>query len=135
MNSKPNNLLKNPPNFNVLWGALVVEELIRNGVDLFFVSPGSRSSPVTLAIADNPRAKSVIHFDERAAAYAALGAAKSTGRAAAVVCTSGTAVANFFPAVVEAAMAFVPLILITADRPKPDYRPAEHFWQVRAMVY
>jgi 2-succinyl-5-enolpyruvyl-6-hydroxy-3-cyclohexene-1-carboxylate synthase len=101
----------------MLWGALVVEELIRNGVDNFFVSPGSRSTPVTFAVAENPRAKSIVHFDERGAAYAALGAAKSTGRPAAVICTSGTAAANFFPAVVEASMSFVPLILITADRP------------------
>ncbi|MCX5770184.1 MAG: 2-succinyl-5-enolpyruvyl-6-hydroxy-3-cyclohexene-1-carboxylic-acid synthase [Candidatus Hydrogenedentes bacterium] len=117
MTKKPDSVLKNPPNFNMLWGALAVEELIRNGVDNFFISPGSRSTPVTWAVAENPKAKSVVHYDERAAAYAALGVAKSTGRPAAVVCTSGTAAANFFPAVVEAAMSFIPLILITADRP------------------
>ena len=117
MTKKLDKILKNPPNLNMLWGALVVEELIRNGVENFFISPGSRSTPVTWAVADNPRAKSVVHFDERGAAYAALGAAKCTGRPAAAVCTSGTAAANYFPAVVEASMSLIPLILITADRP------------------
>ena len=117
MTKKTDNAFKNAPNLNMLWGALVVEELVRNGVNDFFISTGSRSTPVTWAVANNPGAKSVVHYDERAAAYAALGVAKSTGWPAAVVCTSGTAAANFFPAVVEAAMSFIPLILITADRP------------------
>jgi len=117
MTQKATNLLRNPPNLNLFWGALVVEELIRNGVENFFISPGSHSTPITWAVADNPRAKSIVHVDERGAAYCALGTAKSSGRPAAVVCTSGTAAANFFPAVVEAAMSFIPLILITADRP------------------
>ena len=117
MTKKTDNLLKKPPNLNMLWGALLVEELVRNGVNDFFISPGSRSTPVTWAVANNPSAKSVVHYDERAAAYCALGVAKSTGWPTAVVCTSGTAAANFFPAIVEASKSFIPLILITADRP------------------
>jgi len=117
MNKKHNDLLSNPPNLNMYWGALVVEELVRNGVDHFFVSPGSRSTPITWAVAAHPRANRIVHYDERGAAYCALGAAKGLGRPTAVVSTSGTAAANFFPAVVEAAMSQVPLILLTADRP------------------
>ena len=105
------------PTLNALWAALWVEELIRQGVGLFVVCPGSRSTPLALALADNPRAETVVHWDERAAAFLALGWGRATGRPAAVVTTSGTAVANLLPAVAEADAAGVPLILLTADRP------------------
>ena len=105
------------PTLNALWAALWVEELIRQGVGLFVVCPGSRSTPLALALADNPRAETVVHWDERAAAFLALGWGRATGRLAAVVTTSGTAVANLLPAVAEADAAGVPLILLTADRP------------------
>ena len=105
------------PNSNFLWAGLVIEELVRNGVGTFCICPGSRSTPLAWAVAEHPSAKSVVHFDERGAAFHALGIAKSSGRPAAFICTSGTAVANAFPAVVEASMAHVPLILLTADRP------------------
>jgi 2-succinyl-5-enolpyruvyl-6-hydroxy-3-cyclohexene-1-carboxylate synthase len=105
------------PNINAFWADLIVEELIRNGVDQFCLAPGSRSAPLALAVASNPRAKSVVHFDERGLAYFALGRARGSGRPVAVVTTSGTAAANLLPAVVEASMDGVSLVLLTADRP------------------
>jgi 2-succinyl-5-enolpyruvyl-6-hydroxy-3-cyclohexene-1-carboxylate synthase len=109
------------PNMNSLWARLLVEELIRSGTDYFCLAPGSRCTPLTIAVAENPKAKSVIHYDERGSAFHALGYARATGRPAVVVTTSGTAVANAWPAVVEAAMERIPLLLLTADRP-PELR-------------
>jgi 2-succinyl-5-enolpyruvyl-6-hydroxy-3-cyclohexene-1-carboxylate synthase len=106
---------------NRLWADLVVEELVRCGVDFFYVAPGSRSTPLVAALADNERARSLVHFDERGTAFAALGYARATGRPAAWITTSGTAVANGLPAVVEAATDGVPMVLLTADRP-PELR-------------
>ncbi|MEW6638481.1 MAG: 2-succinyl-5-enolpyruvyl-6-hydroxy-3-cyclohexene-1-carboxylic-acid synthase, partial [Actinomycetota bacterium] len=106
---------------NLLWATLVIEELLRSGVDLFCVAPGSRSTPLVAALARNERARKLVHFDERGTAFAALGYARATGRPAAWVTTSGTAVANGFPAVVEAATDCVPMVLLTADRP-PELR-------------
>ncbi|MDF1544850.1 MAG: 2-succinyl-5-enolpyruvyl-6-hydroxy-3-cyclohexene-1-carboxylic-acid synthase [bacterium] len=102
---------------NQMWAALLVEELIRGGVALFAISPGSRSTPLALAVAENERADSIVHFDERGASFCALGHVRATGKPAAVICTSGTAVGNLYPAVLEAAYDYVPLILLTADRP------------------
>ncbi|MCL4694573.1 MAG: 2-succinyl-5-enolpyruvyl-6-hydroxy-3-cyclohexene-1-carboxylic-acid synthase [Candidatus Hydrogenedentes bacterium] len=102
---------------NELWAKLIVEELVRCGVDRFVLSPGSRCTPLTLAVAEHPRAKSVVHFDERGAAFFALGQARALGRPVALICTSGTATANYLPAIVEAAQSMVPLIVLTADRP------------------
>jgi 2-succinyl-5-enolpyruvyl-6-hydroxy-3-cyclohexene-1-carboxylate synthase len=104
-------------NINSFWASLVVEELVRSGVTLFCISPGSRSAPLTVAAVRNPQAHSVICNDERGAAFFALGYAKATGVPAALISTSGTAAANYFPAVVEAAMDAAPMILLTADRP------------------
>ncbi|MGH8015804.1 MAG: thiamine pyrophosphate-binding protein, partial [Candidatus Zixiibacteriota bacterium] len=106
---------------NELWGCLIIEELVRTGAVCFCISSGSRSTPLTYAVAQNKKAKSVVHFDERGAAFYALGHARATGKPAAVICTSGTAAANLFPAVVEASVDHVPLILLTADRP-PEIR-------------
>jgi 2-succinyl-5-enolpyruvyl-6-hydroxy-3-cyclohexene-1-carboxylate synthase len=106
---------------NRLWAHLIVEELARCGVDFFCVAPGSRSTPLVAALAENPKAKSLVHFDERGTAFAALGYARATGSPAAWITTSGTAVANGLPAVVEAATDGVPMILLTADRP-PELR-------------
>ena len=106
---------------NRLWAYLIVEELLRCGVGLFCVAPGSRSTPLVAALAANERAESLVHFDERGTAFAALGYARATGRPAAWITTSGTAVANGLPAVVEAATDGVPMILLTADRP-PELR-------------
>ena len=109
------------PNTTYLWSQLLIEELTRNGVRTFFVAPGSRSTPLTVAAARHPEAKVVRHVDERGTAFAALGAGRATRRPAAWITTSGTAVANGLPAVVEASMDGVPLLLLTADRP-PELR-------------
>ncbi len=104
------------PNPSTALAEVVVDELIRNGVDFFVVSPGSRSAALAIAAASHPRAESVVVVDERSAAFWALGRAKA-GQGAAVIATSGSAPANWFPAVVEADMSLTPLILISADRP------------------
>lgn len=105
------------PNLNHLWSALMVEELIRNGIDYFCISPGSRSSPLVCAAAENPQAKTFVHFDERGLAFHALGYTTATKKPCVLICTSGTAAANFFPAVIEASKKKNPLIILTADRP------------------
>ena len=110
-------------NINQLWGQLIAEELIRNGVDYFCISPGSRSSPLTASVALNPKSQSFIHFDERGVAFHALGYVSATRKPCAVICTSGTAVANFFPAIIETSKKKLPLIVLTADRP-PELRAA-----------
>lgn len=96
---------------------LIIEELVRCGVELFCISPGSRNTPLVIAAAEHKRAKTIVHFDERGASFFAVGYAKGAGKPAAMICTSGTAVANYFPAVVEAHESQTPLILLTADRP------------------
>ena len=106
---------------NHLWAGLLVEELLRNGVTTFCISPGSRSTPLTMAAAQNARARCVVHFDERGAAYFALGYARATEKPAALICTSGTAAANYLPAVIEADRSRIPLMVLTADRP-PELR-------------
>ncbi len=106
---------------NQLWGYLIVEELVRNGIDYFIISPGSRSTPLTVAVARNPRASHIICIDERAAAFHAIGYARATTNPAVLICTSGTAAANYFPAVIEAATDNLPLIILSADRP-PELR-------------
>ncbi|GIV62640.1 MAG: 2-succinyl-5-enolpyruvyl-6-hydroxy-3-cyclohexene-1-carboxylate synthase [Rhodothermaceae bacterium] len=109
------------PNSNHLWASLLVEELVRCGVTAFFLAPGSRSTPLVTAVAAHADAVPLLHVDERGTAFAALGYARATRRPAAWVTTSGTAVANGMPAVVEAATDAVPLLLLTADRP-PELR-------------
>jgi 2-succinyl-5-enolpyruvyl-6-hydroxy-3-cyclohexene-1-carboxylate synthase len=106
---------------NALWASVLVETLVRTGVRRAVISPGSRSTPVTLALARNPAIKTVAVLDERSAAFFALGMAKASGVPVVLVCTSGTAGANYFPAVIEAHEGGVPLIVITADRP-PEMR-------------
>jgi len=106
---------------NRLWGRVVVDACIRNGLNRFFVAPGSRCTPLTLAIAEHPKAKVTRHYDERGLAFAALGYARACGKPGVFVCTSGTAVANALPAVVEASMEHTPMLLLTADRP-PELR-------------
>jgi 2-succinyl-5-enolpyruvyl-6-hydroxy-3-cyclohexene-1-carboxylate synthase len=106
---------------NQLWGHLIVEELVRNNVNYFVISPGSRSTPLTVAVARHDRAEKIICLDERAAAFHAIGYARATGNPAVLICTSGTAAANYLPAVIEAAMDNLPLIILSSDRP-PELR-------------
>ena len=108
--------------FNMYQADLIIEELIRNGVDFFCISPGSRSTPLACAVAEKEKTVGItVHYDERGASFHALGHTRATGRPAALICTSGTATANYMPAVVEASMDMLPLIILTADRP-PELR-------------
>lgn len=104
-------------NLNNLWSYLIVEEFIRLGVEYFFLSPGSRCAPLTVAIARNSRAKKLKCIDERSLGFGALGVARATNKPVVVIVTSATAVANLLPAIVESSLDQVPLIIITADRP------------------
>lgn len=94
-----------------------VDELVNNGVAHVVISPGSRSTPLALVFSEHPSIKQWIVIDERSASFFALGLAKKTKRPVALVCTSGTAAANYYPAVVEAFYSRVPLLILTADRP------------------
>ena len=100
-----------------LWANVAVDFCAHQGADHFFLAPGSRCTPLTLAAAKHPSIRRLQHFDERGLAFAALGYGRATSSPAVFVCTSGTAVANAFPAVVESSMESIPLILFTADRP------------------
>jgi 2-succinyl-5-enolpyruvyl-6-hydroxy-3-cyclohexene-1-carboxylate synthase len=100
-----------------LWARSFVDELARQGVREVALSPGSRSTPLVMALAGDDRFRVRVHLDERSAAFFALGVGKASGRPAVVVTTSGTAAVNVFPAVVEASAAAVPLLVLTADRP------------------
>ncbi|WP_135303292.1 2-succinyl-5-enolpyruvyl-6-hydroxy-3-cyclohexene-1-carboxylic-acid synthase [Haloarcula amylovorans] len=105
------------PNVNTLWAETLVEELVAGGVDAVCLSPGSRSTPLTVAFAEHPEVRTFSHLDERSSAFFALGRARRTGKPTPLVCTSGTAAANFHPAVIEATQSGVPMLLLTADRP------------------
>ncbi len=98
-----------------------VDELVRAGVRNVCIAPGSRSTPLALMIARRPELKIWLNLDERSNAFFALGMAKASRQPVAILCSSGTATANFFPAVVEARVGRVPLIVLTADRP-PELR-------------
>lgn len=107
---------------NVAWATAFIEELIRCGVTQFYVCPGSRSTPLVCALSRALRTNvgvlnALSVHDERGAAFRALGYGRASSRPAAVITSSGTAVSNLYPAVVEAGMDGVPLLMITADRP------------------
>ncbi|MGH2828229.1 MAG: 2-succinyl-5-enolpyruvyl-6-hydroxy-3-cyclohexene-1-carboxylic-acid synthase [Actinomycetota bacterium] len=99
----------------------LVDEFARHGVTHAMLAPGSRSAALALALAEDDRIELLVGIDERSAAFLALGLARATSRPALVACTSGTAAANFLPAVVEATNDRIPLIVLTADRP-PELR-------------
>ena len=109
------------PNRNALWAEILVDELAKSGVTDAVVAPGSRSTPMTVALARDDRIETYSHLDERSAGYFALGRGKRSGDPAAIVSTSGTAAVNFHPAVVEAHQSRTPLLVLTADRP-PELR-------------
>jgi 2-succinyl-5-enolpyruvyl-6-hydroxy-3-cyclohexene-1-carboxylate synthase len=110
-----------PTNGNTALASAFVEELARGGLRHAVVSPGSRSTPLAVALWRQPEIEVSVIVDERSAAFFALGAAQATGMPVAMLCTSGTAAANYHPAVCEADESGLPLIALTADRP-PELR-------------
>lgn len=108
-------------NPNARWGWLLAQTLTRLGMREVIISPGSRSTPLTVAFARTEGLRAIPVLDERTAAFVALGLAKAGRRPVALVCTSGTAAANYLPAVIEARESATPLLVLTADRP-PELR-------------
>ena len=108
-------------NTNALWADVGVRTLRRLGLTHVVISPGSRSTPLAHAFAQSAGLHITVALDERSAGFISLGLAKATGRPAALLCTSGTAAANYLPAVVEARHSATPLLVLTADRP-PELR-------------
>lgn len=104
-------------NRNTLWGSVIADELAKAGCGAACLAPGSRCTPLTVALSGHDGITSYSHLDERSAAFFALGRAKRTGIPTPLVCTSGTASANFHPAVIEGHQSRVPMIVLTADRP------------------
>ncbi len=105
------------PNRNLLATRVLIDELVRCGVKDLCLSPGSRSAPIALAAHGDDRIDVTVHTDERCASFFALGLARAAQRPVALCCTSGTAGANYLPAVIEAAQSRIPLVILTADRP------------------
>jgi 2-succinyl-5-enolpyruvyl-6-hydroxy-3-cyclohexene-1-carboxylate synthase len=110
-----------PQDVQATFTATLVDEWARAGVADAVVCPGSRSTPLALALADHPGVRVHVHHDERSGGFLALGLGLASGRPSVVLTTSGTAAAELHPAVVEADLAAVPLLVCTADRP-PELR-------------
>lgn len=107
----------NTAELNLAWADAFVAGLAAAGLRHLVLAPGARSAPLALAALRRPELNCHVVNDERAAGFCALGIGRATGRPAAVLCTSGTAAANLLPAVMEASLAAVPLLALTADRP------------------
>ncbi|MEG4442421.1 2-succinyl-5-enolpyruvyl-6-hydroxy-3-cyclohexene-1-carboxylic-acid synthase [Microcoleus sp. AT9_B5] len=108
-------------NTNTVWASVLAETLQRLGLTTAVICPGSRSAPLTIAFAQNNKIETLPILDERSASFFALGTAKKSGLPTALICTSGTAAANFYPAIIEARESRIPLLIFTADRP-PELR-------------
>ncbi len=117
-------------NRNYAFAGALADELARCGLRHVCICPGSRSSPLAISFARERRVKTWVHLDERSAGFFALGMARALDQPVALVCSSGTAAANFLPAAVEARFAEVPLIILTADRP-PELRE----WGANQTIY
>ena len=108
-------------NVNLVWTSVMAATLGRLGLETAVVCPGSRSAPLAIAFAQHPTIEAIPVLDERSAAFFALGLARRSEKATALICSSGTAGANFFPAIIEARESRVPLLVLTGDRP-PELR-------------
>lgn len=108
-------------NKNIAWAESFVNEMAAGGVKYVCISPGSRNTPLTWAFAQNKEIRKYVNIDERSSGFFALGLANRTGSPVALVCTSGTAAVEFYPAIVEAYQQRIPLVICTADRP-PELR-------------
>jgi 2-succinyl-5-enolpyruvyl-6-hydroxy-3-cyclohexene-1-carboxylate synthase len=108
-------------NTNTVWASVLAETLQRLGLTTAVICPGSRSAPLTIAFAQNNKIETIPILDERSASFFALGIAQKAGLPTALICTSGTAAANFYPAIIEARESRIPLLIFTADRP-PELR-------------
>jgi 2-succinyl-5-enolpyruvyl-6-hydroxy-3-cyclohexene-1-carboxylate synthase len=104
-------------NLHIAWARLFLRAAASAGVTEVVLSPGSRSTPLAVAAATTEGLRVHVVVDERSAAFFALGQARASGRPSLLICTSGTAGAHYFPAVIEASQSFVPLLVVTADRP------------------
>ncbi len=114
-------MIVDPTNRNTALASAMAEELARSGVRRAVISPGSRSTPLAVALWRQPEIEVTVILDERSAGFFALGTGLATGEPAAVLCTSGSAAANLHPSIVEADEAGAPMIVLTADRP-PELR-------------
>ena len=117
---------------------VIVRQIIEAGITDVVISPGSRNAPLSLAfIAAEARSLIKVHIriDERSGAFFALGIAKATGRPVPIVCTSGTAVANYHPAVLEASHSNLPLFVLTADRPAALRRTGANQTTEQARIF
>src|SRR5210317_881621 len=97
---------------------LVLQQIVNHGIESVVISPGSRNAPLTLAFVNHPKVSALSIVDERCAAFFALGMAQQTQRPVALLCTSGSALLNYYPAVAEAYYSKIPLVIISADRPR-----------------
>ncbi|XP_065045713.1 protein PHYLLO, chloroplastic-like isoform X3 [Musa acuminata AAA Group] len=118
-----NCLIKDCANINAVWASLIVEECVRLGLTYFCIAPGSRSSPLAISACGHSHTTCYSCYDERSLAFHAVGYGKGSHKPAVIITSSGTAVSNLLPAVVEASHDFVPLLLLTADRP-PELQDA-----------
>ncbi|MDE6061671.1 MAG: 2-succinyl-5-enolpyruvyl-6-hydroxy-3-cyclohexene-1-carboxylic-acid synthase, partial [Duncaniella sp.] len=115
---------------------ILADLLVAHGVDQVVLSPGSRNTPLVIAISRHEGLKDYVVIDERSAAFIALGMAIQTGEPVAIVCTSGTALLNYAPAVAEAFYRRIPLVVISADRPQEwiDQDDSQTIWQQDALA-
>lgn len=115
--NKTESFIKSCSNINSAWASLIVEECVRLGFTYFCIAPGSRSSPLALSATGHPLTTCISCYDERSLGFHAVGYGRGCRKPAIVITSSGTAVSNLFPSVVEASQDFVPVVLLTADRP------------------
>lgn len=112
--------MKKPCQTNNEYANLIISDLVNLGVSHFCIGSGSRSAPLAEALENNTRATTVVHYDERSLGFYALGLAKGLNSPVCIITTSGSATVNLFPAVMEAYMDHIPLVVITCDRPFED---------------